>query len=54
MYAFDNTISLEHEKASAIPDIYDSAIVSRPVDDDFCEPKTRQKLAQQSIFAKIA
>ncbi len=54
MYAFDNTIGLEHEKLAAIVHFHYSAIITWPRDNRFRGQKTWQKLIEQPVFAEIA
>ena len=53
MYAFDNTIGLEHEKLAAIMRFNYSAIITGPRDNGFPGRKTRQKLIEKPVFAEI-
>ena len=54
MYACDNAIGFEHKKVAAIAGFHHSTIITRAVDNGFCERKTRQKLAEQPVFADLA
>ncbi len=53
MYAFDNTIGLEHEKLAAIVRFHYSAVITGSRDDRFPGRKTWQKLIEQPVFAEI-
>ena len=53
MYAFDNTIGLEHEKLAAIVRFHYSAVITGSCNDRFPERKTWQKLIEQPVFAEI-
>ena len=53
MYAFDNTIGLEHEKPAAILRFHYSAVITRSRDNLVPGRKTWQKLIEQPVFAEI-
>jgi hypothetical protein len=53
VHACDNTIGLEYKEVSVIAGFHNGAIITGTVDDFFSERKTRQKPAEQPVFANV-